>query len=87
VIQAWDKVEMTYLANAGTIIENGITYSLPAGGDANLSATDFFGLEIQVQTFKRAQQNELGWNPAISTWTNSPHWRISTALLPRPRTP
>ncbi len=64
----WDKVEMTYLANAGTAVHNGTTYSLPAGGDANLSATDFFGLELQVQTFKGGtQQDELGWNPTITT--------------------
>jgi hypothetical protein len=27
----WDKVEINYLANAGTIIQNGTTYSLPRG--------------------------------------------------------
>ena len=54
-----DKYEITYTPASGT---PGTPQYVPAAGGANLSASDFFGIPLQLQTKGGAQPTTLTWN-------------------------
>ena len=54
-----DKYEITYTPATGT---PGTRQYVAAGGGANLSASDFFGIPLQLQTKGGAQPTTLTWN-------------------------
>ena len=61
-----DKYEITYTPASGA---PGTPQYVPAGGGANLSASDFFGIPLQLQTKGGAQPTTLTWhyNDAVNT--------------------
>ena len=61
-----DKYEITYTPASGT---PGTPQYVPASGGANLSASDFFGIPLQLQTKGGAQPTTLTWsyNDAVNT--------------------